>query len=42
MAHVDLLAAAFSALLGIEVVSPTKAVVLGQPDMPAYSIHQLF
>ena len=37
--HVDLLAAAFSALLGIEVVSLTKAVALGQPDMPAYSIH---
>jgi hypothetical protein len=42
MAHVDLLAAAFSALLGVEVVSPTKAVALGQHDLPAYSIHQLF
>ena len=42
MAHPDLLAAAFSALLGVEVVSPAKAALLGQHNLPAYSIHQLF
>lgn len=42
MAHADLLAAAFSSLLGVEVVSPAKAALLGQHNLPEYSIHQLF
>ena len=39
MAH---LSAAFSALLGVKVVSPAKAVARGQHDLVVYSTHQLF
>ena len=38
----DLLAAAFSAMLGVEVMAPEKAVQNGQSDLPKASVHQLF
>ena len=38
----DLLAAAFSAMLGVEVKAPEKAAQAGQGDLPKVSVHQLF
>lgn len=38
----ELLAAAFSAMLGTEVLVPSKVAQAGQSDLPKVSVHQLF